>query len=159
MHTRKYYSTIIKKGTSLVAQWLRLHVPNAGGVGSIPGRGAKIPCASGPKNQNIKQKQYCNKFNKDFKNGPYQKNLEKKKRITNLAYKEAMSRRSSQQPTYWGWGGHGERDQGERYRRYLICFTSFEEKNTTLIHKCKNIHMLQVPIFQGNETMYKKKRL
>ena len=37
---------------------------NAGDVGSIPGQGAKIPHASGPKNQNIKQKQYCNKFNK-----------------------------------------------------------------------------------------------
>ena len=48
---------------------------NAGGVGSIPSRGAKIPHASGPKNENIKQKQYCNRFNKDFKNGPHQKNL------------------------------------------------------------------------------------
>ena len=40
---------------------------NAGGTGSIPGRGAKILHASRPKNQNIKQKQHCNKFNKDFK--------------------------------------------------------------------------------------------
>ena len=47
---------------------------NAGGVGSIPDRGAKIPHASWPKKQNIKQKQYCNKFNKDFKNGPHPKN-------------------------------------------------------------------------------------
>ena len=31
---------------------------NAGSTGSIPGQGAKIPHASGPKNQNIKQKQY-----------------------------------------------------------------------------------------------------
>ena len=54
---------------------------NAGGAGSIPSQGAKIPHASGPKNQNIKQKQYCNKFNKDFKNGPYQK--KKKKTISN----------------------------------------------------------------------------
>ena len=46
---------------------------NAGGVGSIPGGGTKIPHASRPKNQNIKQKQYGNKFNKDFKNGPHQK--------------------------------------------------------------------------------------
>ena len=46
---------------------------NAGDEGSIPGWGAKISHASGPKNQNIKQKQYCNKFNKDFKNGPHQK--------------------------------------------------------------------------------------
>ena len=52
---------------------------NAGGAGSIPGQGAEIPHASLPKNQNIKQKQYCNKFNKDFKNGPHQKNLKKKK--------------------------------------------------------------------------------
>ena len=48
---------------------------NAGCAGSIPGRGAKIPYASWPKNQNIKQKQYCKKFNEDFKNGPHQKNL------------------------------------------------------------------------------------
>ena len=40
---------------------------NAGGAGSIPGGGAKIPQASRPQNRNIKQKQYCNKFNKDFK--------------------------------------------------------------------------------------------
>ena len=46
---------------------------NAGCVGSIPDPGAKIPHALGPKNQNIKQKQYCKKFNKDFKNGPHQK--------------------------------------------------------------------------------------
>ena len=46
---------------------------NAGGAGSIPSPGAKIPHASWPENQNIKQKQYCNKFNKDFKNGPHPK--------------------------------------------------------------------------------------
>ena len=44
---------------------------SAGGAGLIPGPGAKIPHASRPKNQNIKQKQYCNKFNKAFKNGPH----------------------------------------------------------------------------------------
>ena len=53
---------------------------NAGGAGSIPGRGAKIPHALQPKKQNIKQKQDCNKFNKDFKNSPHQKNLKKNKR-------------------------------------------------------------------------------
>ena len=41
-------------------------------MGLIPGEGAKIPHASQPENQNIKQKQYCNKFNKDFKNGLHQ---------------------------------------------------------------------------------------
>ena len=40
---------------------------NAGGAGSIPGWRAKIPHASQPKNQDIKQKQYCNKFDNDFK--------------------------------------------------------------------------------------------
>ena len=53
---------------------------NAGSVGSIPGQGAKTLHGSGPKEKkkNIKQKQYCNKFNKGFKNGPHQKNLKKK---------------------------------------------------------------------------------
>ena len=46
---------------------------DAGGVGSIPGGRAKILHALGPpkKHTKIKQKQHCNKFNKDFKNGPY----------------------------------------------------------------------------------------
>ena len=38
-------------GTSLVVQWLRLCASNAGGAGSIPGQGAKIPPAAGPKNK------------------------------------------------------------------------------------------------------------
>ena len=50
----------------------------AQGAGSIPGKGAEIPHAVGPKNKNIKQKQCCNKFNKDFKNGPHQKIFKKK---------------------------------------------------------------------------------
>ena len=35
--------------------------------GSTPGQTAKTPHTSQPKNQNRKQKQYCNTFNKDFK--------------------------------------------------------------------------------------------
>ena len=35
----------------------------ARGMSSIPGQGTKIPHTLQPK----KQKQYCNKFNKDFK--------------------------------------------------------------------------------------------
>ena len=51
---------------------------NAGGVGLILGQGVKIPHASGPKNQNRKQKQYRKKFNKDLKkNGPRQKFFKK----------------------------------------------------------------------------------
>ena len=52
---------------------------NVGSVGSIPGWGAKIPHASWPKNtKNIKQTQYCNKFNKDLKDGLHQKKIFKK---------------------------------------------------------------------------------
>ena len=39
---------------------------NAGGAGSIPGLGAKISHVLRQKNQNINQKQYCTKINKDF---------------------------------------------------------------------------------------------
>ena len=46
---------------------------NTNDVGSIPGQGTKIPHTSGPKKQNIKHKQYCNKFIKDFNNGPHPK--------------------------------------------------------------------------------------
>ena len=38
----------------------------ARGVGLIPGWGTKSPQALQPKNQNKNQKQYRNKFNKDF---------------------------------------------------------------------------------------------
>ena len=40
---------------------------SAEGECSIPGLGARIPHVSGPKNQSIKQKQYCNKFIRDLK--------------------------------------------------------------------------------------------
>ena len=46
---------------------------NEGDEGSNPGQGTKISEASRPKKQNIKQKQYYNKFKKDFKNCPHQK--------------------------------------------------------------------------------------
>ena len=55
--------------TSLTVQWLILCLSMQGvWVQSLAGQ---------PKHQNIlmKQKQYCNKFNKDFKSGPSQKNL------------------------------------------------------------------------------------
>ena len=50
---------------------------NTGGVDSIPDQRAKVQYALRPekKKKNIKQKQYCNKFNKFFKNSPYQKYL------------------------------------------------------------------------------------
>ena len=39
---------------------------NAGFVGSIPSQAVKIPHHWRPKDQNIQQKQYCNKFNINF---------------------------------------------------------------------------------------------
>ena len=48
---------------------------NAGNEGLIPSLGAKIPHVSGSENQNIKQKRYCSKFNRGFKNSPHQRNL------------------------------------------------------------------------------------
>ena len=52
---------------------------NAGVAGSISGQGAKIPHASRPKNQNVKQKQYCNKFDKDLKIVHIKKKKKKKR--------------------------------------------------------------------------------
>ena len=43
----------LKMGISLVIWWLKLYVPNAGGVGLIPGQGTKIPHAA----QCLKNKQ------------------------------------------------------------------------------------------------------
>ena len=40
---------------------------NAGGAGSIPAWKARSHLACGQKKQSIKQKQYCNKLNEDFK--------------------------------------------------------------------------------------------
>ena len=39
--TRKEMVKVCTVGTSLVAQWLRLHAPNAGGPGSIPHQGTR----------------------------------------------------------------------------------------------------------------------
>ena len=60
---------------------------SAEGMGSIPGQRAKISHSSQPKNQSIKQKQCCNKFNKDLKNGPHQK---KRKRNMSAKLTEAF---------------------------------------------------------------------
>ena len=50
---------------------------HTGSTGLIPGRGAKIPHASWPENQNIEQKQYCNKFKKTLKMLHIKKNKSK----------------------------------------------------------------------------------
>ena len=50
---------------------VKTSLPNAGDASSIPGQGAKTLYASWAKkkkkSKNIKQKQYCNEFNKDLK--------------------------------------------------------------------------------------------
>ena len=43
-------------------------------VGSLVGK-LRSHMPHGQKNQSIKQKQYCNKLNKNFKNGPHQNYL------------------------------------------------------------------------------------
>ena len=62
---------------------VRTSPSGAGGVDSTPARGPEVLHASWPKNQNVKQKQWCNKFSKDSKNGPLPKKtfLKKIKRI------------------------------------------------------------------------------
>ena len=67
---------------------------NTGGAVSIPGHRAKILHALQPKSQNIKQKQYYNKFNKDFKTGPHKK---KNKKACTWIYKFIFTSRE--------WGG------------------------------------------------------
>ena len=61
--------------TSLVVQWLRLHLPMQGMQVQFLVRELRSHMPQAKKPKHIRQKQYCNKFNKDFKNGPHEKNL------------------------------------------------------------------------------------
>jgi len=73
-----------KGGNSLVVQWLRLCLPMYGvQVRSLIGDlRSHIPCSQ---NQNIKQEEYCNQFNKDLKNGThFFKNLKIKKNVAKV---------------------------------------------------------------------------
>ena len=70
---------------------------SAGGTGLILGQGARIPHALPPKCQNIKQRQYCNKFNEDFNNGPHKKNLLKNK-IKLPSFSSSLVAKSCQTP-------------------------------------------------------------
>ena len=58
----------IKTGDFPGGSVVKTSLSNALGAGSTPGGGTKIPHASRApqKNQNVKQKWRCNKFNKDF---------------------------------------------------------------------------------------------
>ena len=58
-----------------MVQWLRLCLPMQGvQVRSLVGE-LRYHMPPVQKAKNIKQRQYCNKFNKDFKKGPHQKTL------------------------------------------------------------------------------------
>ena len=62
-------------GTSLEVQWLGLCLPIQGGqVWSLV---RELGCLC-PKGQEVGQKWYCNKFNRDFRNGPHQKKTKTK---------------------------------------------------------------------------------
>ena len=66
------------RGTALVVQWLRLRLPMQGvQAWSLVGK-LRSHMPQGQKNQNMKQKHYCNKFNKDFKYDPHFKKSFKK---------------------------------------------------------------------------------
>ena len=67
-------------GTSLVVQRLRFRLLVQGVWVRSPVGELRSHMPQGKKRQDIKQKQYCNKFNKDFKNGLHQKKIFKKKR-------------------------------------------------------------------------------
>ena len=68
---RRKYKEIL--GTSLAVQWLGLCLPMQGvQVWSLVGE-LRSHISRGQKSQNKKQKQYCNKFNKHYKNGSHRK--------------------------------------------------------------------------------------
>ena len=79
---------------------------STGGAGSIPDGGAgegvvaKTPHTSRTKNnKTLKQKQYCNKLDKDFKNGPDQKR-EREREVRSCpgpAYQLTCSRKQAEE--------------------------------------------------------------
>ena len=75
--------------------------------GNIPGWRAKIPYVFQPKNQNIKQKQYCNEFNKDFKTWS---TLKKKKK--SKGKKRGKKKKKTEAPEGLAWQSSGFPAQG-----------------------------------------------
>ena len=66
------------EGISLAVQWLRLRLSMQGvQIRSLVGE-LRSHMPPGQKNKNIKQKQYCSKFNKDFKKVHIKKIFKKK---------------------------------------------------------------------------------
>ena len=75
-----YRNDIIKEGFP-EGPVFKTSLPNAGVVDMLPGGGAMIPHVLWSEKQNIKQKQHCNKFSKDFNNGLHQKKSLKNKQL------------------------------------------------------------------------------
>ena len=69
-----------------VLQWLRPHLPRQRVQVQSLVKELRLHMPVAKKQKTIKQKQYCNKFYKDFKNGPYQKKNLKKKAVTKFSY-------------------------------------------------------------------------
>ena len=70
--------------TFLVVQWLSLCLPMQGvQIQSLVGE-LRSHMPHGQNTKNIKQKQNCNKFNEDFKNGLHPKKLKKKRKKQSL---------------------------------------------------------------------------
>ena len=73
IHAVEHYSAMKRnEGTSLVVQRLGLYLPNAGCAGSILVGELGSHVSQGQKAK-TEQRQYCNKFNKNFENGPHPK--------------------------------------------------------------------------------------
>ena len=79
-------------GTSLVVQWLRLCPPVQGvWVWSLVGV-LRSHMPGGQKTKKVKQKQYCNKLNKDLTNGPHQRNIFNKRSLHLTCGKHAINK-------------------------------------------------------------------
>ena len=65
-----------KRGTSVIVQWLRLHAPNAGAPGLIPGQGTRS-CMLQLKNLCATIKTWCSQINKQFKKKKKEEKREK----------------------------------------------------------------------------------
>ena len=92
-------------GTSLVVQWLGLHLPTQGlWIRSLVGKlGSHMPW--GPRNQSIKPRQGCGRFNEDFLNGPHWKKKKKKKYALQIksckTHSVLQSNSKHQKPSKW----------------------------------------------------------
>ena len=82
---------------------------NAGNVGWIPNWRLNMPQGLHSKPKTEKQKQRCNKFNKDLKNGPHQ---EKKKNLKKKSFLMWLSCFHRDQRKGWGNAGYPKDFQG-----------------------------------------------